>query len=359
MSSVDLIPGAQVRARGLRWEVVRTEPLREQLLVRLRALDGSLRGEEFDLLYPFESIERVSKDFDTAKPAPLRSWWVYHQAFLLVQTLGRNALSMLQPGKLKLEPYQLVPVLRAVQSRRPRLLLADGVGLGKTIQAGLILIELIARRLAHRVLIVSPPGPLLEQWCVELSQRFGIQPTVLDRAKLEEIKRTAELGANPFDFVSLGVASIDFLKQEKILQLLERTSYDLVIIDEAHHCFDPGGDSNREDSQRRKLAEVLARKSDALLLLTATPHDGNDRSLASLCELLDPSLVDGRRMLRKNFYQKHVIRRLKRHIKDPETNQPLFKEREVIPVKVGVTLKERPAFEKLHREFLEFISPQL
>ena len=92
----------------------------------------------------------------------------------------------------------------------------------------------------------------------------------------------------------IGIASVDFLKQESVLDLLERTSYDAVVIDEAHHCMDLGALGEREDTQRRRLAELLARQCDALLLLTATPHDGQDRSFASLCELLDASLVDGR-----------------------------------------------------------------
>lgn len=108
---------------------------------------------------------------------------VYHQAFILEQALGPDALLAVQPGRLRMEPYQLVPVLRAIQMSRVRLLLADGVGLGKTIQAGLVLTELIARRLAHRILIVTPAGPLLKQWDVEMRERFGIRFTVSDRAR--------------------------------------------------------------------------------------------------------------------------------------------------------------------------------
>jgi hypothetical protein len=107
------------------------------------------------------------------------------------------------------------------------------------------------------------------------------------------IWRSNELGAIPFDHISLGLASIDFLKQEKVLQELERSSYDVVIVDEARHCMEVGGDA-RDASLRRKLGEVLARRSDTLILATATPHDGNDCSFASICELLEPSLVDGR-----------------------------------------------------------------
>ena len=349
---MELLPGTEVTARGLRWEVVSAANLGTQRLYRLRGLEGALRGEEFDLLHPFEPVEPIVKDLRPERAGPLRNWLVYHQAFLLEQALGSDALLAVQPGRLRIEPYQLVPVLRALRMSRVRLMLADGVGLGKTIQAGLVLTELIARRLAHRILIVSPAGPLLEQWRLEMRERFGLRLEVIDRAKLEEVRRGTELGANPFDQIPLGLASIDFLKQERVLDQLERSSYDAIVVDEAHHCTDLGSAQDREDSQRRRLAEVLARRCDALLLLTATPHDGNDRSFASLCELLDPSLVDGRGAIRAERYRPHVIRRLKSHV-------PGFKERQVYPRAVTATDAHHPRFIELQKALLELLAPEL
>jgi hypothetical protein len=107
-----------------------------------------------------------------------------------------------EPGRVRVEPYQLVPLMRALDMPRPRLLLADGVGLGKTIQAGLIAAELIARRRAHRILIVAPSGPLPRQWEQETRLRFALKFTlVTNAAELWEIRREHELGANPFDAV--------------------------------------------------------------------------------------------------------------------------------------------------------------
>jgi len=258
-----------------------------------------------------------------------------------------------------MEPYQLVPVMRALLMSRPRLLLCDGVGLGKTIQAGLVITELTARRLVHRLLVVSPAGPLLEQWKSELAERFGLRLEVIDRAKLEDVRRQSELGANPFDHVALGLASLDFLKQEHILDLLERTSYDVIVIDEAHHCMDLGAMQDREDSQRRRLAEVLARRCDALLLLTATPHDGHDRSFASLLEILDPSLVDGSGQIRGERYRPYVVRRLKPHIKDPVTGEPKFKPRTVLPCAVRADASRHPQFIRLQKALLDLVAPEL
>jgi superfamily II DNA or RNA helicase len=358
-----LLPGTEVQARGLRWEIVFSQSLGAQVLYRLRGLHGAFKGEEVELLSPFETIQPTYRTLDPEHAGPIRNWLLYHQAFLLEQALGPTALLSVQPGRLKLEPYQLVPVLRAIRMSRVRLMLADSVGLGKTIQAGLVLTELMARRLAHRVLIVSPAGPLLEQWQTEMSERFGLRLDVLDRARLEEIRRENELGANPFDHAPLALVSMDFLKQERILDQLDRASYDVVIIDECHHCMDLGVAQDREDSQRRRLAEVLARRSDSLLLLTATPHDGNDRSFSSLCELLDPSLLDGRGGLRGDAYKAHVVRRLKSHIFeiDPVTKEKKekFKKRQVLPCPVTAVPARHPDFIRLQKMLLDLIAPEL
>ena len=360
ISTKELLPGTEVRLRGLRWEVVSTESLGPQTLFRIRGLENAVLGRELDILYPFEDdLEPVIHALRPDRAAPLANWLVYHQAFLLEQALGPNALLAVQPGRLRIEPYQLVPVLRAIRMVRVRLLLCDAVGLGKTIQAGLVLTEQVARRLAHRILIVSPAGPLLEQWKMEMSQRFGLRLELIDRKKLDEVRRATELGSNPFDHIPLGLVSVDFLKQERVLDQLERASYDIVVIDEAHHAMDVGGTIDREDSQRRRLAEVLARRCDALLLLTATPHDGNDRSFASLCELLDPSLVDGRGALRGEHYRPYVVRRLKRHVRDPKTGQQLFMERVVTPIPVKPDPKRHAAFIKLQRGLLDLLAPEL
>lgn len=355
-----LLPGTQVEARGLPWEVVHVEPAGEQQRFRLRCLQGDLQGTEIDLLHPFEPIRPVATDFEPNRAGRLRQWRLYHDAFLLEQALGPSALLAVQPGRLDIAPYQLVPVMRALRMSRPRLLLADGVGLGKTIEAGLVMAELIARRRAHRILIVSPAGPLLEQWHCEMRERFGLRfETVRSAGELQEIRRSLILGANPFDHVSYCLTSVDFAKQEKVLLELERTVWDLVVIDEAHHCVRLGSAGDWEDSRRRRLAEVLARQADGLLLLTATPHDGYDAHFASVVELLDPSLVDGRGVLRSDRFRAHIVRRLKQHIKDPATGAPLFKTRHVTPRAVAFDRETHAAFAAFQQALLVAVAPRL
>lgn len=109
-----LLAGTEVHARGLRWEIVGMLRQGDQVLVRLRGLEVMMQGKEMDLLHPLEEIQPIQHDLNHAKAVPLQNWVVYHQAFLLEQELGESALLSVQPGRLRSEPYQLVPVLRAI-----------------------------------------------------------------------------------------------------------------------------------------------------------------------------------------------------------------------------------------------------
>lgn len=125
---------------------------------------------------------------------------------------GMHSLLSSVPGRLKINPYQLVPLKRALEMSRVRLLLADAVGLGKTIEAGIILAELLARKRAHRILIVTPAGVLLEQWKTEMQERFGLGFFTLNRESLQKLRFENESGINPFSVVSIGIISMDFAK---------------------------------------------------------------------------------------------------------------------------------------------------
>jgi superfamily II DNA or RNA helicase len=343
---MELSAGIKVAARGLEWDVTEVEPLGPQQRVRLSCSAGDLIGLEWDVLYPAEALSILHTDPRPDEAGPLDAWRRYHIARLLEQIPG----APVPPGRITIEAYQRVPLLRALDMARPRLLLADGVGLGKTIQAGLIASELLVRRRAHRILIVCPPGPLLRQWEQEMRMRFGLRfTTIADGAGLREARRGLELGGNPFDATALCLTSIDFAKQDRVLSELERVAWDLVIIDEAHHCVG-------EENQRRGLAEVLAAKSDGLLLLTATPHDGNDAHFAALMALLDPSLVDGAGRLVGSGYRRYMVRRLKSHIRT-ESGAPLFRERIVVPVRVDVT--DATPVLAFHKALSALVGPRL
>ncbi|WP_158926012.1 SNF2-related protein, partial [Acidisphaera sp. S103] len=343
---MELSVGIKVAARGLEWDVTEVEPLGSQQRVRLACTSGDLSGLEWDVLHPAEALSIVQSDPRPEEAGPLDDWRRYHIARLLERIPGTPA----PPGRIAIEPYQRVPLLRALDMVRPRLLLADGVGLGKTIQAGLIAAELLVRRRAHRILIVCPPGPLLRQWQQEMRIRFGLRFTAIaDATDLRRARKGLELGGNPFDATALCLTSMDFAKSDRVLAELERVSWDLVIIDEAHHCVG-------EENQRRRLAEVLSVKSDGLLLLTATPHDGHDPHFASLMALLDPSLVDGAGRLVGTAYRRHIVRRMKSHIR-LASGAPLFRDRIVMPVRVDVTDAESVGV--FHKALSALVAPRL
>ncbi len=349
-----------MRARGLTWDVLAVDRAAGHERLGLRCVDGDMAGLEWEAYMPPDRIELLNGALDTECPVPLSLWRLMHRAHLLNELPGTASFVARDPGRVRVEPYQLVPLMRALDMPRPRLLLADGVGLGKTIQAGLIAAELIARRRAHRILIVAPSGPLLWQWEQETRLRFGLKFTlVTSAAELWDVRRAHELGANPFDSVSLCITALDFAKQDYVLEEIERSAWDLVIIDEAHHCAGFGSSLSQGSTDRRRLAEVLARRSDGLLLLTATPHDGHDAHFASLIALLDPSLVDGAGGFVGTDYRRHVVRRMKAHIRDPVTGAPLFHRRRVVPVTVDVGGVEHEGVRDFHRALSAFVMPRL
>jgi len=357
---MQFLAGTRVAARGLAWDLVEVQQLGAQQRLRLRCAGGDLHGLEWDLLYPNEPVTPLQTALRPEAAGPLSAWRLHHIAWLLDQVPGPHDLLAVEPGRVTIEPYQLVPLMRALELPRPRLLLADAVGLGKTVQAGLIATELIARRRAHRILVVSPPGPLLTQWHNELRDRFGLRFTIIaDSGALQRERRRTELGGNPFDSIALCLVSLDFAKHEYVLEHLERASWDLAIIDEAHHCIATAAGADSDDTLRRRLAEVVARRSDGLLLLTATPHDGYDAHFASLIELLDPSLVNGRGGLAGTAYRSHVVRRLKSHIRDPRTGAPLFLERKVLPVRIDHGGNGTVAVQEFHTALAALVSPRL
>jgi len=187
---------------------------------------------------------------------------------------------------MDLLPHQLEPALAILRGLGSRVLLADEVGLGKTIQAGLVCAELLVRGAIDRVLVLTPAG-LRGQWRDELLKRFSIRATTVDAPALRTAAATLPVGLNPWSAQPIAIASIDYVKRPEVLPAVAACSWDLVIVDEAHGV---GGDSDRHVA-----VGLLAARAAYVLLLTATPHSGDRRAFASLCGLgsldADPLLV--------------------------------------------------------------------
>jgi ERCC4-related helicase len=180
------------------------------------------------------------------------------------------------PACIDILPFQLEPALAMISGRASRFLLADEVGLGKTIQAGLMIVELQHRGWCERALIITPAG-LRRQWAEELHSRFDLHSVVVDAAALSSLTNHLPHDVNPWTTESVFIASIDFIKQPEVLRGLCSHLWDMVIVDEAHQAS--------TSSLRREAVKMLADRSRHVVLLTATPHAGDDAAYRALCEL--------------------------------------------------------------------------
>jgi len=200
-------------------------------------------------------------------------------------------------SSVQVEDYQLYPVLQALSMPRVNLLLADDVGLGKTIEAGLIVQELILQRKIRRVLIICPSS-LQIQWQDEMKEKFNIEFTVLDSDQVYEMQRTLGMDANPWKVYPRIIISMDYLKQPDVLEKFKNTSeqlaptgsamlpWDLLIVDEVHN-FAPSKFS--DDSDRSKMLQDVSPLFEHRLFLSATPHNGYTLSFSGILEILDPA----------------------------------------------------------------------
>jgi len=226
-------------------------------------------------------------------------------------------------GAVQIEDYQLVPLLKALRMPRASLLIADDVGIGKTVEAGLIVQELLLRRRIRRVMILTPASLRL-QWKDEMWQKFSLPFDVVDRESTQKLRRDLGMDANPWRSHARVIASYHYLKQSDVLEQLRAASqpdqggahlpWDLLIVDEAHNLTPP---PFGEDSDLCAMLRQVAPLFEHRIFLTATPHNGHTRSFTGLLEMLDPvrftqsaELKDAERKRVEDV----VVRRLKREI---------------------------------------------
>jgi superfamily II DNA or RNA helicase len=246
--------------------------------------------------------------------------------------LGRLPVSSPFHGAVQVDDFQLVPLLKALRMPRVSLLLADDVGLGKTVEAGLILTELLLRRRVQRVLVLTPASLRL-QWRDEMWDKFALSFDLVDREETHALRRRLGMDANPWRSFSRIIASYHYLRQDDVLEQFlaacrtpdgsPHLPWDLLIVDECHNLMPSAfGD----DSDLCRMLRLLAPQFEHRLFLSATPHNGHTRCFSGLLEILDPvrfSQTDELRDAERGRVQQVVIRRLKREIND-RTNPPKF-----------------------------------
>ena len=245
---------------------------------------------------------------------------------------------------MDLVPYQLDPARQALRQPRQRILIADAVGLGKTLEAGILVSELIARGRGRRILVLAVKS-MLTQFQKEFWNRFTIPLTRLDSIGIQRVRSRIPTNHNPFHYYDKSIISIDTLKQDaEYRTYLENAWWDIIVIDEAHNVADRG-----TSSLRSRLARLLARRSDTLIMLSATPHDGRARSFASLMNMLDATAIsDPERYTPEDFRRKGlVIRRFKKDIQDQVRGA--FRNRKIVHRRFAASPAEEVAYEALLR----------
>lgn len=327
-----------------------------QHLVTLRSVEDDALGEELQVIWELEvgamKFERLALPapvgFDT--PATMAAFLNAIRWGAIAQANVRTLQAPFRSG-IDIEPYQLDPVVRALEMPRVNLLIADDVGLGKTIEAGLVAQELLIRHRARRMLVVCPAG-LQIQWRDQMRDKFGLQFRIVDRELMKRLRRERGIHVNPWSHFPRLITSIDYLKRERPLRLLRELlpaegevtyprRFDLLIVDEAHHVAPSGRGKYALDSQRTQAIRLLTPHFEHKLFLSATPHNGYAESFSALLELLDNQrFARGVPPDEKQLAQV-MVRRLKSELPPRWDGTPRFPTRQLQAILVSYTPEER------------------
>lgn len=353
-ATLDVAVGSLVRARGREWVVL---PGTTTEFMLLQPLGGGV--DDVVGVFPDEGVEpatfpppRATDVGDSASTALLRT------ALRVGFTAGAGPFRSLAAISVSPRSYQYVPLLMALRQDTVRLLIADDVGIGKTIEAGLIASELLAQGTVRRLAVLCSPA-LAEQWQRELSSKFGIDAALVLTSTVKSLERGLMLNESLFDRYPYVIVSTDFIKSDRRRHDFLLRCPELVIVDEAHNCVAGSGVGQRSRHQRFELLRDLAADSTRhLVLATATPHSGDDAAFANLIGLLSPDLAtadlsteSGRRLLARHFVQRR--RADIRHYLDEDT--PFPKDR--LTLDVGYTLS--PAYRDLFDDVLAYAREQV
>ena len=337
-------PGARIVVRDaecLIRRVDRTSTGGQSLSVT--GISELLRGRDAIFLTEIEKDIEILDPLDTRLVADPSS--AYMASLLYMESMLRRKpptdhhLYIGHKAAMDPVPFQLDPAIQALKQLRQRILIADAVGLGKTLEAGILLSELIRRGRGKRILVLAVKS-MLTQFQKEMWSRFSIPLVRLDSIGIQRIKSKIPTNHNPFYYYDKTIISIDTLKQNlESRNNLEKAYWDIIVIDEAHNVAERGSTS----SQRSKLANLLSSRSDTLIMLSATPHDGKARSFASIMNMLDPTAIANSEDYGPEDIKGLYIRRFKKDIQHQV--QTAFKEREISEAYCEAGDVEEVAFE--------------
>ena len=342
-------PGQRVIIRDVEWTIRKVEILADDgYELTCDGFSSFIKGKEAIFLTTYEEfgnraiqiIDPRETKFIIDKSSGFAKSLLYMESLLKDVVPTDNKIHRASKAAMDTVPYQFEPALQALSQPRQRILMADAVGLGKTLEAGILATELIKRGKGKRILVLAVKS-MLTQFQKEFWNRFSIPLTRLDSQGIQRVRNKIPANMNPFFYYDKSIISIDTLKQEALYRsYIEESYWDIIIIDEAHNVAD-----RNSGSQKSKLAKLIASRCDTLMMLSATPHDGKAESFASLLNMLDPTAIANPKDYdRADFEDKKlVIRRFKKDIADQVTDE--FKTREIFTIKSNATMQEEAVFE--------------
>ena len=344
-TATPIAPGARVVIRDAEWLVRRVDRTSTGgQAVSCIGISELVREKEATFLTEVENDIKVLRPEET-RLVPDKSRG-YADSLVFLESLVRQAIPTDEhiyighKGAIDTVPYQMDPAIQALKEPRQRILIADAVGLGKTIECGILLSELIKRGRGKRILVLAVKS-MLTQFQKELWARFTIPLVRLDSIGIQRIRTRIPINHNPFYYYDKAIISIDTLKQEaEYRTYIEDSYWDIIVIDEAHNVAERG-----TSSMRSKLARLLSSRSDTLIMLSATPHDGKKRSFASLMNMLNPTTITNPDDYGPDDIRGLFIRRFKKDIKDQVAMS--FKERRISRAYCQATPTEEAVFEFL------------
>lgn len=329
-----------------------------QHLISLSSIEDDALGETLQVIWEIEPDARINEKSGLPDPTGFDSPKRF-DSFLNAVRWGaissadiRSLQAPFRSG-ITIEDYQLDPLVRAVQMPRANLLVADDVGLGKTIEAGLIVQELLLRNRARTVLIVCPSS-LQIQWRDQMRDKFGLEFRIVDSELMRILRRTRGLHTNPWSHFPRLITSIDFLKRDRPMRLFKELlpaddepkyprKFDILIIDEAHNIAPVGRGKYATDSMRTLAIRTIAPHFEHKLFLTATPHNGYKESFTALLELLDNQRFARGIEPDRQQLQLVMVRRMKSELPPQFDGSPRFPKRHIQAIEIAYTEEEKKA----------------